>query len=308
MLALEEKRITNVDKNAVIQEYKNSCLWKHGLSGPVTSSKKGEPTNLPTNYLTIAQLVHGCTMKPSLDHQYMVEDPSLKNVIVILIKDFISILSDEEILYMRYLSKLFNEVIVDVLRLRILDITPLLVPQIGYATQESILQICVDLATAGMIHYGLHPGMLIWYLKGEYTGENIDVAGIIAKVSPYISKDDAVQVEQILTQGCPSKLQVSKPSAMKDEIIALGNQQTFHMCPELVTKTMNKEECNSHIIALKLWVLHCSPFCRSTAQGIQIKLGKNPRIFWDGSTKTWALQWVLNEMTQIENEAGIDFE
>jgi hypothetical protein len=108
-------------------------------------------------------------------------------------------------------------------------------------------------------------------------------------------------------QGCPSKLQVSKPSAMKDEIIALGNQQTFHMYPELVTKAMNKEERNSHLIALKRWVLHCSPFCRSTAQGIQIKLGKNPRIIWDDSTKTWALQWVLNEMTPIENEAGIDF-
>jgi hypothetical protein len=165
----------------------------------------------------------------------------------------------------------------------------------------------MDLATAGMICYGLHPGMLIRYLKREYTGENRDVAGIIAKVSPYISKDDVVHVKQILTQGCPSKLQVSKPSAMKDEIVALGNQQTFHMYPELVTKTMNKEERNNHLIALKLWALHCSPFCRSTAQGIQIKLGKNPRIIWDSSTKTWALQWVLNEMTPIENEAGIDF-
>jgi hypothetical protein len=165
----------------------------------------------------------------------------------------------------------------------------------------------MDLATAGKIHYGLHPGMLIQYLKGEYTGKNRDIAGIIAKVSPYISKDDAVHVKQILMQGCPSKLQVSKPSAMKDEIIALGNQQIFHMYPELVTKTMNKEERNSHLVALKLWVLHCSPFCRSTAQGIQIKLGKNPRIIWDGFTKMWALQWVLNEMTPSENEAGIDF-
>jgi hypothetical protein len=54
-------------------------------------------------------------MKPSLDHQYMVDNPSLKNVIVILIKDVSSILSDEEILHLRYISKLFNEVIVDVL-------------------------------------------------------------------------------------------------------------------------------------------------------------------------------------------------
>ncbi len=84
---------------------------------------------------------------------------------------------------------------------------------------------------------------------------------------------------------------------MKDEIIVLGNQQIFHMYPELVTKTMNKEERKSHLIALKLWVLHCLPFCRSTVQGIQIKLGNYPRIIWDGSTKTRALQWHLNEMT-----------
>ncbi len=307
VLASEEKRITNVDKNAIIQEYKSSYLQEHGLSGPLTSSKKSEPTNLPTNYPTIGQHVRDCTIKPSLDHQYMVDDPSLKNVIVILIKDVSSILSDEEILHLRYISKLFNEVIVDVLRLRILDFLPLLEPRLGYATQESILQICMNLATAGMIHYSLHPGMLIRYLKGEYTGKNRDIARIIARLSPYISKDDAIHVEQILTQGCPSKFQVSKPSAMKDEIIVLGNQQTFYMYPELVTKTMNKEERNSHLIALKLWLLHCSPFCRSTAQGIQIKLEKKPRIIWDGSTKTWALQWVLNEMTPIENEAGIDF-
>jgi hypothetical protein len=93
---------------------------------------------------------------------------------------------------------------------------------------------------------------------------------------------------------------------MKDETIALGNQQTFHMYPEVVTKTMNKEEKNSHLIALKLWVLYCSPWCRSTSQGIQIKPGHNPRIIWDGSMKTWALQWVLNEMTPTENEAMID--
>jgi hypothetical protein len=40
VLASEEKRITNVDKNAIIQEYKNWCLREHGLSGPITSYKK----------------------------------------------------------------------------------------------------------------------------------------------------------------------------------------------------------------------------------------------------------------------------
>jgi hypothetical protein len=77
--------------------------------------------------------------------------------------------------------------------------------------------------------------------------------------------------------------------------------------PEVVTKTMNKEEQNSHLIPVKLWVLHCSPYAQSTAQGMQIKPGKNPRIIWDVSTKTSPDQIVLNEQTSIEFEAIVNF-
>ncbi len=143
---------------------------------------------------------------------------------------------------LRILNKLYNKVILDVFKLRTLDFSILREPRLDYASQESISQACVDMATAGMIYYGLHPGMLVQYLNGEYTGKSRDIPAILKKVSPHISKEDAVQVERIPTQGCPSKLQVSKPSAMKDETIALGNQQTFHMYPEVVTKMMNKEE------------------------------------------------------------------
>ena len=76
---------------------------------------------------------------------------------------------------------------------------------------------------------------------------------------------------------------------------------------EVVTKTMNKEEKNSHLIPVKLWALLCSPYARSTAQGMQIKPGKNPRIIWDGSTKTSPDQIVLNKQTSTEFEAIVDF-
>jgi hypothetical protein len=305
VLNSEEKKITsNIDKNSTIHEYENSFFRELGISTPVASFRKGEPTRVPTSYPTIAQLVCDCTMKPSLDHQYQVDNRSLQNIIVILIKDVNSYLPMKEIMCLRILNKLYNKVILDVFKLRTLDFSILREPRLDYANQESISQARVDMATAGMIHYGLHPGMLVRYLNGEYTGESRDIPVILKKVSPHISKEDAVHVERILTQGCPSKLQISKPSTMKDETIALGNQQTFHMYPGVVTKTMNKEEKNSHLIALKLWVLYCSPWCRSTSQGIQIKPGHNPRIIWDGSTKTWAL---LNKMTPTENKAMIDF-
>jgi hypothetical protein len=69
-----------INKNAIIEEYTESCHQK-GTLPKVTTIKKGEPSTKPTNYPTISQLVHGCSMKPSLNHQYMVSDVVLDNVI-----------------------------------------------------------------------------------------------------------------------------------------------------------------------------------------------------------------------------------
>ena len=58
-----------IDKNAIIAEYDASCQ-ERGIKDIVTTAKKGEPTSTPITYPTIAQLVRGCSMKPSLNHQY----------------------------------------------------------------------------------------------------------------------------------------------------------------------------------------------------------------------------------------------
>ena len=202
---------------------------------------------------------------------------------------------------------MYNEMVRDVTRLKNADFSCLQKPRLNYAEQESISATRVDLATAGMIHYSLHPGMLVRFMNGEYTGEHRDVEQVMRTITPHIDKDDARHARRILTQGCPSMLVLNESNEMKKRIIRKGNQQTFAMYPELVTATMNKEERHSHLIALKTWVLHFSPYCRSTAQGIQIKPNKDPRIIWDGSTKDSADMIVLNEVTPTEFEAVIDF-
>jgi hypothetical protein len=60
----------------------------------------------------------------------------------------------------------------DVLGLRFVDFSSLKNPRFDYAEQMSRSSARVDLATACMIHYGLNPGMVICYLKGEYIGES----------------------------------------------------------------------------------------------------------------------------------------
>jgi hypothetical protein len=94
---------------------------------------------------------------------------------------------------------------------------------------------------------------------------------------------------------------------MKDSIIQKGNQATFKMNPKIVTKTMTKEEKHSHVLPVKLWVLYFSPWCRHTAQGMQIKPGKNPCIIFDASTKGHPREVVLNDMTSTKFEANITF-
>jgi len=48
-----------------------------------------------------------------------------------------------------------------------MDFTKLKEPRIGYAEQTAIDPTRVDMATACAIHYSLHPGMVIRYLRAN---------------------------------------------------------------------------------------------------------------------------------------------
>jgi hypothetical protein len=117
----------------------------------------------------------------------------------------------------------------------------------------------------------------------------------------------AKHIERILMQGCPSQINFEETLDMKMTIIEKGNQTTFKMYPETVTKPINKEDRHSHVLPVKLWVLYYSVQCQAMAQGMQVKPGKNPRVIFDASTKSDPHKVVLNEITTTEFEANIDF-
>ena len=206
-------------------------------------------------------------MKPVSNHYYRVQDLTFENIIVVVLKSVDGYLSDTSIKKLCCLIRLFNKMTTDVCRLRNLDFSKLKEPRICYAEQTEIQPWRIDMATAAMIHYSLHPGMMIRYVKGEYIGESRNVPQIINDVSPYIEREDVEHIERILTKGVSSYMNFEEASDMKSFIIEKGNQTTFKMYPEAVTKTMNKEDKNNHLIPIKRWVLHFSPWCRHTAQG-----------------------------------------
>ena len=149
----------------------------------------------------------------------------------------------------------------DVLRLRFVDFSSLKNPPFNYAEQMFISSARVDLANACAIHYGLNPRMVIRYLKGKYVGESQDAKKYLSAVSPHTSNKDSEYIRRNINQGCPSRLDFKEEYENKHFVLQKGNQQTFLQHPEVTSKTMNKEEKNSHILSFKVWVVYVSPHC-----------------------------------------------
>ena len=129
----------------------------------------------------------------------------------------------------------------DVRQLRSVNFSNLKLPRLNYAEQTEISQERVDMETACAIYYGLHIGMVIRYIKGEYVRESCDSGRIHSAVSPYISEVDCEHIKRIIDQGCPSYLDFEEDYDNKHSVLKKGNQQTFLEHPEVTAKAMNKE-------------------------------------------------------------------
>jgi hypothetical protein len=141
---------------------------------------------------------------------------------------------------------------------------------------------------------------------GEYVGKTRDSAVILAKVSPYINKEDSKHVKRIINQGCPSHLHFKEEYENKHLALWKGNQHTFLLHPKVTAKTMNKEEKNSHVLPFKHWLVYFSPWCHVTPQGIQEKYNKF-RVIFNLSMQTSPDEIILNHKTSRDGKAVINF-
>ncbi len=79
------------------------------------------------------------------------------------------------------------------------------------------------------------------------------------------------------------------------------------MHPDIVQKTTNKEDCNGHAVTFKDFVVFFSAYAWATPQHIIAKLGKKPRLIWDGKSKLFAHKTSMNEATPIDRETSVMF-
>jgi hypothetical protein len=207
-------------------------------------------------------------MKPSGNLQYQVKDLHFNNIVVFLIKNQDTYLTDVEINSLKNVKRMYREMINVVLLLRSINFSMLKLPRFDYAKQTKISPNRVDLATACAIYNGLNTGMVVRYLKGKYVKESRNANAILEKVSPYICEVNCKHIVQIINQGCPSHIDFEENYEYKHMVFWKGNQQTFLQFPEVTAKAMNKEEKNSHILPLRQWLVHFSPYCCATLQGV----------------------------------------
>ena len=188
-----------------------------------------------------------------------------------------------------------------------IDFSSLRDTRYDYEKQTKICPHRVEMASAAMVHFGMDPGKLVHWIGGEYIGGRCGVARILATVHGHISKDDYAHVKRILIDSCPVELKLDQPLLNKLTMIERGNSRTFNNNPNLVLKTMNKEERYGHLLPLHNLICKFLRYCCHTTQTLVIKADKNDRLCYNGTTTQAPTNIVINQVTPTENEAPITF-
>jgi hypothetical protein len=98
-----------------------------------------------------------------------------------------------------------------------------------------------------------------------------------------------------------------EPLSNKMEMISRGNSKSFNDNPEIVKKTMNKEDRYSHVVSLDILICLLLSFLRHTTQTMVIKEDNNPHLCYDASTTKKPTDFVMNQVTPVAQEALITF-
>jgi hypothetical protein len=116
LLSTDRPKVSiGIKKNKILSDCKLSCKFKGVTSQVFESTNKGENQPLqsyPSNFI----LIKGCTMKPSLDHQYQVDDLHLDNVVIFIVKNYELYLSSKDLDNLKQVNVSYSSMISDIKR------------------------------------------------------------------------------------------------------------------------------------------------------------------------------------------------
>ena len=215
--------------------------------------------------------------------------------------------ADEAALHISAMHPDYHALIRNVPALLSVPFKDLLRPRLDYAIQESIDKHRVRMLAACAVHYNLDFGLVTRFLGGEYTGQWRDTKRILELVRGLISDEDLGHIRRILTIGCPASFNWEESADNKEIFVRRAATSPILRHMKIVAKALNKEERNSHLIPFPRYLVRASSVAHHVPQAIIIKPGKKDRLVWDGSTKKYAHEITMNEVTPIVDEAAITF-
>jgi len=136
---------------------------------------------------------------------------------------------------------------------------------------------------AALIHYNLHVGSVIRFCGNNYTNAHLNPHEIVKKLQHIAPKHIQDYVLRALTVGAPSRISGFSSSKNFWSFKRYGNHKSISTRPDLVAKTLNKEEKNNYTIPFPIWIARFIPHLHVSPEGIIIKEGKKDRIIFDAS-------------------------
>ena len=122
--------------------------------------------------------------------------------------------------------------------------------------------------TACAVYCNLILGLVVRYLAEEYMAKWRYIEGIVGAVDGLVSDIDLQHICCILTSGCLAEFNWEELVENKETLIRRGNNPSVDRNIEIVTKTLNKEERNNHVVPFARWVARGSSVARCAPQTI----------------------------------------
>ena len=160
---------------------------------------------------------------------------------------------------------------------------------------------------AALLHYNLHVGSVIRFCGQNYTNAHLDPRKIVHKLRNIAPKPIQDYVLRALTVGAPSKISGHSTSENFWSYKRYGNHKSISTRPDLVAKTLNKEEKNNYTIPFPIWIARFVPHLHVSPEGIIIKEGKKDRIIFDASFHIRYDSQAPNDWTSKHDEPSITY-
>ena len=237
--------------------------------------------------------------------QSFTTEPSFENAAFFLVRD--GWLDEQDTAVVAQLDPEFKALVESIPLLKHIDPSPVLLPIPDYANVSEIHRARVVQLSALAVHYALDFSLVVRCLGHEYTGEYRDLERLRKQIGPHIESDDMIQIERILTFGCPAEVDYELPREHKLRMLRRGNQKSVSENPVEINETMVKEYKHSHLVPFLTFLCRFAHRAQHVPQGMVIKEGKSPRIVWDGSTKLLPDDVVMNDIVPTTKEAKITF-